>query len=205
MKQTYTHKTRLKTVTRCPIWLLRIKGQLDSKKGEGVCDEFIKTLEKRLIVLESKETMKAESALKHSRERAATLLTDIDKQASVIKSVTFVKENSIEDIRQNRKMALVKANASQKHHIDGEELMRINEQIINTHTLLDERINALRSQMTSKVHGYIKGVRSKALKDYHYQINEEDSARSIYHDKHKHLDQAVYDMSLSLMAKEVRS
>lgn len=36
-----------KKVCRMPAWLLKLKGRFDSRKGKGVCDEFLLKLAKK--------------------------------------------------------------------------------------------------------------------------------------------------------------
>ena len=72
------------------------------------------------------------------------------------------------------------------------KLTMINEQIINTNTVLDERINKLRNNAAEKLHAYIAGIRCGSLTDYTFELSEnDDDARQIYLEK---LDKKIQDI-----------
>lgn len=145
------------SVTRLPGWILKIKGRLDSRKGEGVCDEYIRRFYKKLAAMESKEVIDAENRLAGVRAEAAVILVRFMEQSRFLTGIV--------------------------------RLTAINENILSTDMILDERINEMRSKATEKVHAYITGVRGGKLSDYEYDTAEiSDNAQAIYRQRHEELD-----------------
>lgn len=190
------YSKRVKPVTRMPGWILRIKGRGDSRKGKGVCDEYICRQRRRLGVAESREVIRAENRLFSPRKEAAVLLARLSEltkaQADII---SYNRDSRAETIRMNRRNAQRRAEASEEIREIVKKLTMINEMLINTDLILDEKINKLRSGLEEKLHAYAAGVRAGKLPDYEYEKGDgDDSAREIYRNRHDGLDGKIREI-----------
>lgn len=190
------YSKRVKPVTRMPGWILRIKGRRDSRKGKGVCDEYICRQRRRLGVAESREVIRAENRLFSPRKEAAVLLARLSEltkaQADII---SYNRDSRAETIRVNRRNAQRRAAASEEIREIVKKLTMINEMLINTDLILDEKINKMRSGLEEKLHAYAAGVRAGKLPDYEYVKGaEDDSAREIYRNRHDGLDGKIREV-----------
>lgn len=190
------YSKRVKPVTRTPGWILRIKGRRDSRRGKGVCDEYICRQRRRLGVAESREVIRAENRLFSARKEAAVLLARLSEltkaQADII---SYNRDNRAETIRMNRRNAQRRAEASEEIREIVKKLTMINEMLINTDLILDEKINKLRSGLEEKLHAYAAGVRAGKLPDYEYEkADGDDSAREIYRNRHDGLDGKIREI-----------
>ena len=186
-----SNSKRIKSVTRLPGWILRVKGRLDSKKGKGVCDEYIHHLSRRLVAMESEEAICAENGLFEDRKKAAAILAGFSEKEELLDREPDSKQagNDVEAIRAGRRDAEKKEAARSGLRNAIENLTVINQQIINTDIVLDERINKMRSKAAEKIHAYVVGIRCGELGEYTCDLSEpEDSAREIYTEKHRELD-----------------
>lgn len=191
MKEKYSaYSNKVRQVTRMPGVFLKIKGKLDSRKGAGVCDETIHRWERKLAALESKEAIQAENWLFGGRKEASVILVRLYELEKVQEEISDdISAGTVESIRLQRKNAAKKMAAVAEIHSSLQKLTAINEMIINTDLILDERINKMRRGLEEKRHAYLSGIRAGKLKDYHYESkNEDDTARELYHDRHKELD-----------------
>lgn len=196
---------RIKNVTRVPDWALRMKGKNDSRKGKGVCDEFIRQLNKKLIAMESNEVIDAETTLFEPRKEAAVILASLAEQKKVLTETSDnQKTGNAQSIRENRRDAKRRGAAKDSLKDALERLIVINERIINTDTVLDERINKMRSKAAEKIHVYVVGIRSGELNEYEWDMTcMDDSAREIYKAKHKELDERIRAAIALKMKEEV--
>ena len=190
------YSKKVKPVTRTPGWILRIKGRRDSRKGKGVCDEYICRHRRRLGVAESREVIRAENRLFSPRKEAAVLLARLSEltkaQADII---SYKRDSRAETIRMNRRNAQRRAEASEEIREIVKKLTMINEMLINTDLILDEKINKLRSGLEEKLHAYAAGVRAGKLPDYEYEKGDgDDSAREIYRNRHDVLDGKIREI-----------
>lgn len=194
MKEKYSaYSNKVRQVTRMPGAFLKIKGKLDSRKGAGVCDETIHRWERKLAALESKEAIQAENWLFEGRKEASVILirlSELEKvQAEILDDIGT---GTVESIRLQRKNNARKTTALAEIHNSLQKLTAINEMIINTDLILDERINKMRRGVEEKRHAYISGIRAGKIKDYHYESKtEDDTARELYHNRHKELDTKI--------------
>lgn len=180
-------------ITYLPGWALSIKGKIDSQKGRGVCDEYIRRLHRKQISLETQEVINTENALFDVRKEAAVILSGLEEQRRQWKEIPAKTTGSdVASIRMNRRN-IQRANTIKteiKKNI--EKLTMLNERIINANTVLDERINQLRNNTAMKIHAYIQGMRCQKNDNYECDIMiTDDSARQIYDEKHKELDQKI--------------
>lgn len=183
-------------VIKAPGFILRIQGKLDSKKGKGVCDEYIRRVVRKLASMEGDEVIQAENALHDVRKEAAVILTEFSEKKETLSEIP---ENTggktVEEIRDNRRKSRRRKDATNSLKESMNKLTTINEQIINTNTVLDERINKLRNNAAEKLHAYIAGIRCGSLTDYTFELPEaDDDARQIYLAKHEMLDKKIRDI-----------
>lgn len=194
MKEKYrAYSNKVRQVTRMPGVFLKIKGKLDSIKGAGVCDETIRSWERKLAAMESKETIQAENWLFAVRKEASVILVRLSELEKIQAEISDNLNNTgtVESIRLQRKNDSRKATAFAEIHNSLQKLTSINQMIINTDVILDERINKMRRGLEEKRHAYISGIRTK-IKDYHYESQaEDDTARELYHNRHKELDTKI--------------
>mgnify|MGYP001851467192 FL=1 len=191
MKEKYSaYSNKVRQVTRMPGAFLKIKGKMDSRKGAGVCDETIHRWERKLAALESKEAIQAENRLFKPRKEASVILVRLYELEKVQKEFPDnIRNGTVESIRLQRKNTAKKMAAVAEVHNILQKLTAINEMIINTDLILDERINKMRRGLEEKQYAYLSGIRAGKLKDYHYERkNEDDTARELYHNRHKELD-----------------
>ncbi|MDY4834868.1 MAG: hypothetical protein SO181_06990 [Frisingicoccus sp.] len=183
-------------VIRTPGFILRIQGKMDSKKGKGVCDEYIQSVVRKLASMEGDEVIQAENALHDVRKEAAVILAEFSEKKE---DLSEIPENTggktVEEIRNNRRKSTRRRDAANRLKEAMNKLTRINEQIINTNTVLDERINKLRNNAAEKLHAYISGIRCGNLTEYTFELPEtDDDARQIYLEKHERLDKKIRDI-----------
>ena len=194
MKEKYSaYSNKVRQVTRMPGVFLKMKGKLDSKKGAGVCDETIHRWERKLAALESKEAIQAENWLFEGRKEASVILVRLSELEKVQTEISDnIGSGTAESIRLQRKDTARKMAAVAEIHDILQKLTAIYEMIINTDLILDERINKMRRGVEEKIHTYISGIRAGELKDYQYESKgEDDTAREIYHNRHKELDTRI--------------
>jgi len=180
----------VKTVTCFPGWYMRLKGTSDSKQGQGVCEKCIEKLYERLGTIESDEVVGAENALFAQRKKAAVILAGLaDKQKQIQQIPECADGCSVEEIRESRKK-IARLNCARADFASAvKELTMIQEIIVNTETVLDERIMKARKRCNEKVAAYIEGIHCGKLKSFEFQKETiEDKARQIYHEKHDALD-----------------
>lgn len=183
-------------VIRTPGFILRIQGKMDSKKGKGVCDEYIQSVVRKLASMEGDEVIQAENALHDVRKEAAVILAEFSEKKEALSEIP---ENTggktVEEIRDNRRKSTRRKDAANRLKEAMNKLTTINEQIINTNTVLDERINKLRNNAAEKLHAYIAGIRCGSLTDYTFELSEtDDDARQIYLEKHEMLDKKIREI-----------
>ena len=191
----------VKPVTHLPGWLLRWKGKLDSRHGSGACEKYITRLYKKMIALETNEVISTENALFPSRKKASSILAQLQECQKTLAQAETTENHSIEAIRKARKLAKERNAAEQAQKSSVEKLAIIHEAIINANTILDERIQKIRSMTSEKIHSYMTGVRCGKLKDFDYAAAEDDSAKMIYQNSHQPLDRRIEEL-VSTFKKE---
>ena len=159
---------KVRQVTRMPGVLLKIKGRLDSRRGKGVCDENVHRWEKKLAALEAKEMIQAENRLFEVRKEASAILTRLSELTQGrLEEVDYRNSDRAQYIRTERKNSAKRAAAVSESRKILEKLTVINEMIINTDLVLDERINKMRKE------------------------EEDNSAKEIYSNRHEDLDRRI--------------
>ncbi len=186
---------KIKRVTLMPGWLLKFKGRWDSRKGDGVCDEFLKKLTKKAAAIEAMEAIKAESVLHGRRKLGGELLLVLSENREAAHNKPELEEVTSPKIarKNNQKMSA---------HINGKnifkearkQLSEINEDIIFVDTVLSEKTEKLHSQTIEKFHAYVSGVRAGKLPDYTVKSGFDSKASDIYHAKHAELDTMIHNV-----------
>lgn len=186
---------KIRSVTRMPGAFLRIKGRLDSRCGQGVCDAYISKLRSRLAAIESREVACAENELFGLRKEAAAILTSLPEKRGKLTELEEIPERtdgmSIEEIRLDRKNTEKRDALEADIHLALESLTSINETITNTESILDERIHRARNLADAKIGSYISGIRSGRQNDYHTADLVDDRAKESYRMKHEMLDEKI--------------
>jgi len=192
-KKGYNHYPK---VCRTPAFILKIKGKCDSRKGEGVCNEYIKRLLKKEAFLETGECLDAEKILKEIREKGAGIVVRLSADKGIISSAANSSFGSSPDeIRKGRRNSIALNNAGGAAKASVTELAEIKETITSVHTILEERIEKIRNHTMEKIHIYISGVRAGKLCDYEgNDVVFSDKALDIYLTKHAELDDKIADI-----------
>lgn len=187
---------RYPKVCRTPAFFLKLKGKLDSRKGEGVCDEFIRRLLKKEAFIETNECLDAEKILKETREQGASAIIRLSADKAVIgESASVTSGNTPQEKRIERANSARRVGAAGTAKAALDELTRINETIICVDTILEERIEKIRNHTQEKVHSYISGVRSGKIPEYNgVDMDFSDKALDIYRTKHAELDGKICDI-----------
>ncbi len=182
----------LKPVTRMPNSILKLKGRLDSKKGNTVADAYIDKLKRKCEAIENVEAITAEDILSNDRKRASVSIYDISKQQKFLDNKPELKENtSAKAIRENRRRTSQISSAQSSIESGYTTLFNAYQNIVNIDTVLDERITKNRKKTLEKVNVYIAGVRSGKLKDYNADFEFLDDAYEIYKQKHSEDDEKI--------------
>lgn len=185
---------KTKKATHMPLWILKLKGRLDGRKGQGLCDEYIFTLLKKEEAIEASEVMQAERALASVRKQAAGILVSNSEKANSNSKIIIEKAESVQAIRANRANRTVHDANVRAMNNGVLTLAEIHETIVFIETILEERIEKLRSETKRVCHAYVSGIKAGKFKDYAMPFKEYDNkAVNIYKDKHKELDLKIYD------------
>lgn len=177
-------KGRYKT-TYLPGFILRIKGKLDSRKGEIAVTAFKKRLIRQVYMLENKEYILAEQLLKDSRKEAAKALFTLgytslieDDKSKISLQKNLAKSNSC-------------AEATNK-------VIEVSETISHVHSVFEERSQKIRNYNDAKLQQYFSGVTLKI--DLSYEYNNEAKERYMKH--HKRIDEAITKYAESAFSME---
>lgn len=183
---------KIKSATKLPNFILKIKGKFDSRKGKTVPDAYIDKLKSKCESIENNEAIVAEEILFEDRKNGAVCISNISEVKAKLSSQSDTSSLSgAAAIRENRrKNAEMSGNAAKINNCI-QQLNGINEHIINIDTILDERITRLRKKSHEKINVYISGVRSGKLKDYECDFEFSNDAQTIYRKKHEKGDELI--------------
>lgn len=187
---------KTKKVTHMPLWILKLKGRLDSGKGQGVCDEYIFTLLRKEQAIEASEVIKAEKILSGTRKQAAGILATIaEKENSNSKIAISEKKGTVQEIRANRANSAARSANIRAINSAILTLAEIYETIIFVETILEEGIAKLRAETNRICHAYVRGVRAGKLKEYVIPFKDfEDKAIELYKTKHEELYSKIHEI-----------
>lgn len=180
--------------TYMPSIFLRAKGESDAKKGASISDAAIIKLYEKEAAIEAVECLRCERHLSDTRQTAAKLLNSLERDEIKLKTIPDdMSGSSPEVIRFNRRNSENKSAATASIIKTINTLSELNQRIITVETLMYERIKKIRAKTNSKIHLYIEGAR-RALPDYNLPRKEfDDSATTLYRQRHDVLDRAIKD------------
>ena len=174
-----------------PMFILKIKGKLDAKKGTNVAETYINKVKAKCRACENREVLTAEELLYDSRREAAVLMSSMCQDKDILGNIPNAKlETSPLDVRANRRNAAQRANTISIIKGNIEKLVQINELIIDVNACLEQRILKTRHLCTERLNAYILGVREVHL-EFDNNIEYDNSASAVYETKHKACDEAI--------------
>ena len=162
---------RIKRITLMPGFLLKIKGKLDSGKGETIPNAYIhKNLNIKVtdneVSLIHDNNMIAKTMLEKERKAAASAITNIAQKKRKLCGIPGeVSEDSDSPfvVRENNRNKKAKQEILADINHCYEELSIIQEQLIGGQTVLDERVEKTRNLGMRSVNKYIEGVQSAIM------------------------------------------
>lgn len=172
--------------TYLPGFILRIKGKLDSRKGERAVIAFKERLIYREGVFENYEYLLAESILKDERNEAAKALFSLDYLEPV--------ENDGSKVASKKNMAIGSVKTQAK-----EKIVTTHEFINHIHSLFEERTQRIRNYTSTKLEQYFAGVTLDGF-DKTYTYSDEAKTRYLKH--HERGDEAIKTFAEKTYYKE---
>ncbi len=198
----YRSGTKIRSVSKVPMWFLKLIGFFDSKRGEGVAKAHLDKLLDKCTELEALECLTAEEILKDKRQEGANALATLkNSRKNLSKEQEKISGNSPAEIREKLRREKQKESAENAICEAERQLFNINESIINIDSILSERIIKTRKKAATKIDAYIKGLRSGELKDFDTEIHFYETAIETYHNKHDKLDKAINSVATTLTDK----
>lgn len=176
---------------KTPMFVLKIKGKRDAKKGSNIAETFINKVKAKCRACENREVLTAEEILYNSRREAAVLMSSMCQDKDILGTIPNTKvETSPLDVRANRRNAAQRANTVSIIKGNFEKLVQINELIIDVNACLEQRILKTRHLCTERLNAYILGVREVHI-EFDNNTEYDNSASDMYQAKHKACDEAV--------------
>lgn len=189
-----------------PKSVLPLKGRLDARKGLAAANTYVEKTRQRMAVLTAQEIMAVEKALQKTRQDASSRLAERNRTLERLAALPPVREeDSAAAIRANRRDA-DERNCLRAALVSCEEaLLADNETLINTQTLLSERIVHLQAMVQERISLYVMGIRSsRQMKTFVCPLPEEGEASSLSAclAGHQALDDEVRRVAEELMLKK---
>lgn len=190
---------RVKRIILAPKWILRVKGWLDSFKGETVPNAYCMRCFKKLEKLQAADATQAENILTNDRTQEASILM----KSSVIK-VEFARpsvqyEKSDRGVRECRGDNAKRQYDSDYVKAGVEYLAKSREHINSIELILVERSLRMRKSMLESLYAYCTGVRRGKLKQYDLpSLEDRNEAYDRYREKHAKHDESVIAYLTSL-------
>ena len=176
---------------KTPMFVLKIKGKRDAKKGSNIAETFINKVKAKCRACENREVLTAEEILYNSRREAAVLMSSMCQDKDILGTIPNTKvETSPLDVRATRRNAAQRANTVSIIKGNFEKLVQINELIIDVNACLEQRILKTRHLCTERLNAYILGVREVHI-EFDNNTEYDNSASDMYQAKHKACDEAV--------------
>lgn len=185
-----------------PKAFLPLKGKLDARKGPAAASAYVDKTRQRLAALIAQETMAAEKALQKTRQDASGRLAERNRTLERLAVLPSAREeDSAAAIRANRRDAEERGCLRAALADCEEAILAANETLINTQTLLSERIVHLQAMVQERISLYIMGVRSsRGLKAFTCpQPDEEACALDACLAGHQTLDSEIRRVAEELM------
>ena len=152
---------KVKTVTRIPDFLLRLKGKIDAFCGETVVDANVARYYDRLYAIEHEEAAYTEFKLRKVRMKAANCISAINAGKADIASLpSAVEEKHDSDVRANLRNRNAASRIASSISVSRNEIIEAQELIISAKVILEQRIGTIRDLAEAKIHAYVTGVRS---------------------------------------------
>lgn len=194
---------RVKRIILAPKWILRVKGWLDSFKGETVPNAYCMRCFKKLEKLQAADATHAENILTNDRTQEASILmkSSVIKVESAHPPVQY--EKSDRGVRECRG-----DNAKRQYDSDYvksgvEYLAKSREHINSIELILVERSLRMRKSMLESLYAYCTGVRRGKLKQYDLpSLEDRNEAYDRYREKHAKHDESVIAYLTSLEKPE---
>lgn len=178
-------------VIKTPMFILKIKGKRDAKKGVNIAETYINKAKAKCRALENREVLTAEEILYDSRREAAVLMSSMCQDKDILGNIPNARaEASPLDVRANRRNAAQRANTISIIKGNFEKLVQIHELIIDVNACLEQRILKTRHLCTERLNAYILGVREVHI-EFSNNIEYDNSASDMYESKHKICDEAI--------------
>lgn len=182
---------RICKALKTPMFILKIKGKRDAKKGANIAETYINKVKAKCQALENREVLTAEEILYDLRREAAVLMSSMCQDKDILGNIPNARaEVSPLDVRANRRNAAQRANTVSIIKGNFEKLVQINELIIDVNACLEQRILKTRHLCTERLNAYILGVREVHL-EFDNNIEYDNSASIMYETKHKVCDDAI--------------
>lgn len=185
---------KIKRITMLPGFLIKLKGKLDSRKGEQIPNAYVQKMLSCCAGNENAEVIYTESMLINDRKNASAAITNIASKKRLLASVPKeISEDSPYTIRENNRNRKAIEEMLAEIHQHYEDLSVIHEHITDIHTVLDERVERTRNIGMCSINKYIEGVRSGKLPEYDPEITFFDNAVFVYLRRHEEGDKKIRD------------
>lgn len=191
MKKAFKHDVgrKIGSVTHMPTFMLGLQGWFDSRKGERLIpDARVEGMKNKCTALEKREALIIESRCEPVRKKGLRALSKIFSCKEY--------ENSIHGKVDDTSPYAIRANARSRAKREEAKtiLLEVKESLVHADIVLSERIRKTREKAFKvKIAAYIKGVRKGKIPDYNPNLDLVDDAYSIYIDKHKLSDEAIFN------------
>ena len=184
-----------------PKAVLPLKGKLDSRKGPAAASAYVDKTRQRLAALIAQETMAAEKTLQKTRQDASGRLAERNRTLERLAAILPAREeDSAAAIRANRRDAEERDCLRTALVSCEEAILADNETLINSKTLLSERIAHLQAVVQERISLYVMGVRSgRHTKTFVSPLPEEEEDSPLSVCGHQTLDDEVRRVAEELM------
>ena len=207
---TKNKKRKLRKVTHCPRWLLKLSGKRDAKLGgKKAVDMKINEWIQRLGTFENDVYTAEEAKMSPIRNEAAqainTLMSSSKNSGNKSTSVSVDPKDpkSIRAARRERSYAANQASSASNNISNStKDIIRINEAIISSNVDVAEHIDRLRNHCNMCISRYIAGV-LKVIPDYTFDEKLiKSNAKEISEFEHHQLDEEIKRIAYRIMKPE---
>jgi len=206
MKKTdyLTRAPKIRRIPRITLWVLELRGYLDSQFGKELCDDYIVSLYEALVKQEIWEFTKLIEVLHPVRNEVFQVLYTQQKLAARLEEVPpFVESNEPEFVRENRENIERQKKLQSRIAANEENLLRLYRIVQDDYALCDQRIHLLRDQIFEKVRHYIMGVHRGKEKTYIGPATRfDDHIKELYMCKYAEQDEMLKTIVYACLGKE---
>lgn len=190
---------RVKRIILAPKWILRVKGWLDSFKGETVPNAFCMRVFKKLEKFQAADATQAENILSPDRKQEACILLKSSFMTVEAALPPATYEDSDRGVRECREDNAKRQYASEYVKSGVEYLAKTREHINSIELILVERSLRMHKAMLESLYAYCTGVRCGKLKQYDLpSLEDRNEAYDRYREKHAKHDESVIAYLTSL-------